>query len=567
MRRPIKPIELFLSRAVLFCMLLNPVMASSVLLAEELSVGLGPAQPNIGLPSIAHSPGAYEKYAPTPRTVFNLRSFWMRADLRVRPEWRHAVCFGGGPPRDGACNILGPDGSGTAAFLGKSANDFYVQQWARLGIGYDLSPDLNFYLEVQDSATWGGNGNPLGLAEGGDALHHNCGTIQVGACRLGVRAGYVLVRNVGGVQGLSAKAGRQYLVLGNQRLFGHFDWSNTGYSHDGVMLSYARDSFDMKLGWFRPSETDLPQAAPYGSVSSNIVACLPEAAGQQGCIPTASNNDDATGDVDMVVSYNQIRAIPGMIVEPYYVLYHNRLSERANPAQFSPKSFAQVRHMIGARAELRKGNWDFVHEIAYQFGRAADGAGGDNHQNLRIDAWASGTWLGYTWYERRWKPRLAAGFDYASGDGDANCVTAAGVMTRSCGGNAGTFENFFPTNFLHVGYMLNGAWRNSVQPHVNFQARPTARDHVEIWALRKYLASARDNWYRGSQGPLIFSRADNTENHVGDEIDVAWTHMFADGKVALAVIYGHFFPGSYVKSQLGTSADQDWGVVQLWTNF
>ena len=30
-------------------------------------------------------------------------------------------------------------------------------------------------------------------------------------------------------------------------------------------------------------------------------------------------------------------------------------------------------------------------------------------------------------------------------------------MTRSCGGNADTFENSFPTNFLHVGYMLNGA--------------------------------------------------------------------------------------------------------------
>jgi hypothetical protein len=223
--------------------------------------------------------------------------------------------------------------------------------------------------------------------------------------------------------------------------------------------------------------------------------------------------------------------------------------------------------MIGARAELRKGNWDFVHEVAYQFGRAADGAGEDNRRDLRINAWASGTWLGYTWYERRWKPRLAAGFDYASGDGDANCITATGVMTRSCGGNADTFENFFPTNFLHVGYMLNGAWRNSVQPNVNFQARPTARDHVEIWALRKYLASGRDNWYRGSQTPLIFSRADNTQNHVGDEIDVAWTHMFADGKVSFSVIYGHFFSGSYVKSQLGTSADQDWGIVQLWTNF
>lgn len=99
------------------------------------------------------------------------------------------------------------------------------------------------------------------------------------------------------------------------------------------------------------------------------------------------------------------------------------------------------------------------------------------------------------------------------------------------------------------------------------QFRPTARDHVEIWALRKYLASARDNWYRGSQGPLVFSRADNHTTHVGDEIDFAWSHMFADGKISLAVIYGHFFAGPYIGRQLGTSTDQDWGIVQLWTNF
>ena len=115
--------------------------------------------------------------------------------------------------------------------------------------------------------------------------------------------------------------------------------------------------------------------------------------------------------------------------------------------------------------------------------------------------------------------------------------------------------------------MLNGAWRNSVQLQINLQARPTARDHLEVWALRKYLANALDNWYRGSQGPLIFSRSDNSATHIGDELNVAWSHMFADGKLSLAVIYGHLFSGPYIRQQLATSADQDWGIVQLWTNF
>jgi hypothetical protein len=496
---------------------------------------------------------------------FDLRGFWMRADLRTRPEWRQGVCFGGGPPVKGACNLLSEAGSGTPARAGPGASDFFVQQWARVGIGYDLSPDVNFFVELQDSATWGAGGSPT---SGSDASNHNCADQDPGLCRLGVRAGYLLVRNVGGIGGFSIKLGRQYLVMGNQRLFGHFDWANTGYSHDGVMLSYSRDDFDAKLGWFRHAETDLFQADPGGSLSPNILTCPPAVPSGVACNPImAQQKADAASDVDMVVFYNQIRSLRGAVLEPYYVFYFNRLAERANPGSYQPKSSHQSRHMLGMRLEWRRGNWDFTEETAYQFGHMADGLGTDNSRNLAINAWATGTWVGHTWYEEAWKPRLALGFDYASGDGDTNCVTPGGTLARSCGGNANTFENFFPTNFLHVGFMLNGAWRNSLQAQINFQFRPTVRDHIEVWGLRKYLASARDNWYRGSQSPLIFSRADNTDTHVGDEVDVAWTRMFADGKVSFTVMVGHFFSGPYVRRQLGTGADQDWGIVQLWTNF
>ena len=132
---------------------------------------------------------------------------------------------------------------------------FSVQQWVRLGIGYDLSPDVNFYFEIIDSATWGGNGNPNNAGNGGDPLNNNCGVSVTNAqanCRLGVRAAYMLIRNLGDVQGLSMKAGRQYIIFGNHSLFGHFDWANTGYSHDGIMFNYsASKHFESWLGWFR----------------------------------------------------------------------------------------------------------------------------------------------------------------------------------------------------------------------------------------------------------------------------------------------------------------------------
>ena len=70
----------------------------------------------------------------------------------------------------------------------------------------------------------------------------------------------MLIRNFAGVQGLSVKAGRQYVIFGNHSLFGHFDWANTGYSHDGIMLQYSTKAWDVYAGWFRNSETDIGQA-------------------------------------------------------------------------------------------------------------------------------------------------------------------------------------------------------------------------------------------------------------------------------------------------------------------
>ena len=123
----------------------------------------------------------------------------------------------------------------------------------------------------------------------------------------------MLIRNFAGVQGLSVKVGRQYVIFGNHSLFGHFDWANTGYSHDGMMFQYSTKAWDGYSGWFRNSETDIGQAAAVGSGQNN----LPASGGV--------NNGTANRDADMFIFYNQIKTVPGFLIEPYYVLYSNRL--------------------------------------------------------------------------------------------------------------------------------------------------------------------------------------------------------------------------------------------------
>jgi len=524
---------------------------------------------------------AYENYDPVIGRNFDIKNLWMRADLRVRPEWRNGVCFGGGAPSGGACNTFGGNLNNrgnvgaTRANQGPNASDQFVQQWVRLGIGYDLSPDVNFYMEIIDSANWGSNGNPNNAGNAGDPLNNNCGvsnTANQANCRLGVRAAYMLVRNLGDIQGLSMKVGRQYVIFGNHSLFGHFDWANTGYSHDGIMFQYSTKTFDSYLGWFRNSETDLVQASAVGSASSNIASCGNAVAGTN-CTAAqrAASGRDGSADANLFIFYNQIKSIPGFLVEPYYFLYINDLNTYDNLAQGmgTAKKANQIRHNFGNRTEMRKGNWDIINEIDWQTGRLASGLTGNGQtRDMTINAWATRNWIGYTNYDSKWKPRYAVGFDYASGDGNANCTTN-GTTTQTgyrCS-TANTFENMFPTNHIHMGYMDVQAWKNMMSPQFNYQARPTERDHIEFWYSHLRLANAKDNWYRASQGVYVWSDTNNKATHIGDEADFTWTRMFADGKVAFQATYATLWAGEYIAKNLGTSSMQQWGYVQLWMNF
>ena len=502
---------------------------------------------------------AYELYDPKIGRNFDIKNFWMRADLRVRPEYRNNVCFGGGIGLSGNCNVV--NAGATANSIAGKANDQFVQQMTRLGIGYDLSPDVNFYFEIIDLRTWGGGGSPTGAGgagNNGDPLNHNCGTnpntTGGPSCTLGVRAAYMLVRNFAGLQGLSLKAGRQYVVFGDQSLFGHFDWANTGYSFDGIMMQYSTKVVDSHFGWFRTAETDLGQAQPVGSGQPNIAGT-----GQAG---------NAAGDADMFIFHNQIKTVPGFLIEPYYVYYKNNLGAGDISVQGlgTAKHGDQTRHMVGNRIAMKKGGFDLSNELVYQFGQMGDSAAsasslcgdaGGQGKCLHINAWATRNWVGYTAYNMAWKPRIAFNFDYASGDGRANCTLNAAY--GSCK-SANTFENFFPTNHIHMGYMDVQGWKNMLLLSANLQARPTKDDHIEFWYTNLNLASAQDNWYRASQGVYVFSKAGNTKTHIGDELDFTWTHMFMDGKLAFQTTYGHLFTGGYIRENLGTSTNSELGL-------
>ncbi len=124
-----------------------------------------------------------------------------------------------------------------------------------------------------------------------------------------------------------------------------------------------------------------------------------------------------------------------------------------------------------------------------------------------------------------------------------NCTLSNGAY-GACK-TANTFENFFPTNHIHMGYMDVMGWKNMMSFSGNFQARLSPDDHIEIWYTNLHLANAKDNWYLASQASqCLLTSGQHRDPYRVTKWSFVWTHFFMNGMVAFQAGYGHLFPGS-----------------------
>src|SRR5437773_4362757 len=84
------------------------------------------------------------------------------------------------------------------------ANESAASHRIRVNVGYDLTPDVSFFAQIQDARNYGGEGGNV-LGSGSGAVSNNG---VFGGTGLDLHQGYILVKNAG-VPGLSVKIGRQ----------------------------------------------------------------------------------------------------------------------------------------------------------------------------------------------------------------------------------------------------------------------------------------------------------------------------------------------------------------------
>lgn len=470
----------------------------------------------------------YWNFDPPKSPLFDISKFTISGDMRVRGETRKNGNFG----TDGRLNA-----------------DSFVQQWARIGLNYAMSQDVDMFTQLQYSKNWGGAATSATAANDSSAQTG----LQNGSV-LGVRQAFIMIRNLG-VDGLNFKVGRQLVVMGNHRLFGHFDWNNQAFSHDGITFQYNQPMYEVWGGWLHEANSDAvgtTNGASAGAVSS-----------------AASGGANA----DVVFTRLAFKPMAGLAIEPLWVWLNNKTGPGGSTAAttaptgvLSAHAPGQSRHTLGGRIAYRQSMFDGTAEAYWQTGHFDM----QNGQNLSINAVAMAIEGGITLQSVPTTPRLGLEFNYASGDGDGKACQSSTIT--ACHGNANTFENLYPTNHIVMGYADRMAWRNMVGYSGSLQLNPTQQSHLEtrFWVFRK--ANNGDCWYTASQACQGTNAT--TNNSLYKELDAIYTLFFKNNKVAWQTGYAYLW-ASQGMDQMVTNGvagapaahNSQWAYTQLQVNF
>jgi hypothetical protein len=340
---------------------------------------------------------------------------------------------------------------------------------------------------------------------------------------------------------LALKVGRQEMSYGDERLIGTFAWNNIGRTFDAAKVT-------LQTKWF---STDFFTSRPV----------IPE----NGRFNVANDYDWFSG------VYATTFMVPKNDLQLYFLSRNSSSSAiAAEPSPQFPQPSARDIYTVGGRLKSLPGqfcSWDYTVEGAYQFGDYRDFRLGANSPRLAQSAFMAVAQVGYTFTNIWATPRLAAEYNYSSGDSDPH------------DGVHGTFDNLFPTTHKFNGYMNFFSLQNVQDVRGIFQFTPNRRTSVSIEGHGFWLANTHDNFYnasgapRGGLGPTPgtgYGINPTYGSFVGTELDAI--AGYAVTRFALLEMgYGHFFVGDYVNQSLSApgfgSRDANWVYAQATISF
>ena len=317
---------------------------------------------------------------------------------------------------------------------------------------------------------------------------------------------------------LTLRVGRQELLYGKQRFVSPLDWGNTRRRFDGVKLFWESEDFDVDVFYMRPFST------PTGGVD----------------LADGGNRkpDEYREEQHFYGIYTTYKGIKNHEID-YYVLALRDTGDLRNAnGMVGDLSL----YAMGGRFGGKTGAWDYDTELTGQWGKAA---------GQTVHAWSWSTETGWTFEEVPWTPRIAAGFDYATGDDDPT------------DGTHGTFNQFFPLGHAYLGYLDLIGRQNIVAQNVNLTLKPHKKVTTRLAWHTFWLDEVRDAIYNAGGGAGRRAPGGGIGHEIGHELDltVQWQ---IDVHQSILLGYSHFWDSDAI---FGTGVSEDADYVYMRYSF
>lgn len=313
--------------------------------------------------------------------------------------------------------------------------------------------------------------------------------------------------DVGGVN-LVARAGRQELQYGKQRLVSPLDWSNNRRIFEGGLVKLSGDDGMWSADLF---------------VTSPVIIDRHE-----------FNEHDDDHLFSGVYGTRKVAGSKVAGVDAYFLALNS----------INDATVDEDRYTLGARVwgDVIE-NLSYDVEAAYQFG---DVNSGD------ISAFMITGEAAYTFADLKWTPRVGLGAGYASGDDDP------------LDSDVETFKQLFPLGHAWLGYIDVVGRQNIINLRVMAGAWPilkTLRVNADLHFF--WLADADDGLYNA--GGVKIRAGNGSERDVGTELDLTVLYK-VNRHTDVLIGYSHFFAGDLI-DQPGPSDDIDFFYTQVGFTF
>ncbi len=260
---------------------------------------------------------------------------------------------------------------------------------------------------------------------------------------------------------LWARAGRQELLYGSQRLVSPLDWSNTRRTFDGYKLFWQGENWNVDGFWVHPVAVD----------------------------PT--HFDSPTRDQEFMGVFSTYKGRAKETVDLYYLRFYDKLAPQSREIE-----------TLGGRWQGEQQDWLWELEGGVQFGENTDGS--DRSAGFTTAG------LGRRWTCCSWKPTLWAYYDWASGTDDR--------------GAANGLHHLFPLAHRYLGFMDLFGRSNLESPNVLLTVQPTERLQLLVWYYYFFLENRNDTPYSVAMTPFNAANPAASAD-LGQELDLLATYQ------------------------------------------